>query len=50
MKDWENIIQISSNEYHTVGLKDDGSVVSTSVNTSNDTGQAEVDSWSDIVQ
>ena len=43
---WEKITAVSAGNYHTVGLKEDGTVVATG---KNDYGQCDVDGWTDIV-
>ena len=42
LKLWNNIIMVSSSKWHTVGLKDDGTVVATGANNK---GQCNVQSW-----
>jgi hypothetical protein len=44
---WENIVEVSEGQSHTVGLKADGTVVAEGNNTY---GQCEVSDWSDIVK
>ena len=41
---------VSAGIYHTVGLKSDGTVVATAINSNDfDYGQCNVESWTDIV-
>ena len=50
VEDWEDIVMISAGQYHTVGLKSDGTVVATAItNEDADFGQTAVDDWKDIV-
>ena len=44
--DWTDIVAISAGDYHTVGLKKDGTVVAVG---DNDDGQCETGDWIDIV-
>ncbi|MBE6755573.1 MAG: tetratricopeptide repeat protein [Ruminococcaceae bacterium] len=47
---WRDIIEVSTNEYHTVGLQSDGRVVSTNVNDKdNDYSQNDVSEWKNII-
>lgn len=46
VSDWEDIVQVDTGRYHTVGLKADGTVVAVG---SNDWGQCRVDEWTGIV-
>ena len=43
---WTNLTQLALSEYHTVGLREDGTVVATG---NNHSGQCEVEDWKDIV-
>ena len=43
-----DITAISAGAYHTVGLKKDGTVVATKITTWMDSGQSDVDGWSEI--
>ena len=43
---WENMVQLSVGEYHTVGLREDGTVAATG---SNVNGQCDVSDWKNIV-
>ena len=45
VSNWKNIVAISTDYYHTVGLKADGTVVAVGVN---DDGQCEVSDWTNI--
>lgn len=45
VKDWSDIVAISTNGYHVVGLKADGTVIETPTN---DDIQSDVSHWSDI--
>ena len=45
--DWSDIVAISADGGHTVGLRADGTVVSVGWN---EYGQCDVDDWSDIKQ
>ena len=47
VREWTDIVQISTMRNHTVGLKKDGTVVAVGDNGS---GQCEVGDWTDIVQ
>ena len=47
MDEWSDIVQVSADYLHTIGLKTDGTVVAVG---HNEYGQSDVDSWSDIVQ
>lgn len=49
VSDWENIIDICISEHHLVGLKADGTVVSSGTEYA-DEGQCNVSGWTDIVQ
>jgi len=49
VSDWENIIDICISEHHLVGLKADGTVVSSGTKYA-DEGQCNVSGWTDIVQ
>jgi hypothetical protein len=44
---WTDIVQVAAGEYHTVGLKSDGTVVAVGDNTY---GQTHTNDWTDIVQ
>lgn len=47
---WHDIVAISAGDYNTIGLKSDGTVISTTVtNSMYDAGQCDVSSWKDIV-
>ena len=46
VEDWADIVAVSANYYHTVGLKSDGTVVATG---DNDFGRCDVEDWTDIV-
>ena len=43
---WTDIVAVSAGDYHTVGLKADGTVVAVGYN---DNGQCDVDGWTDIL-
>ena len=43
---WENMVELSVGEYHTVGLREDGTVAATG---SNVNGQCDVSDWENIV-
>jgi alpha-tubulin suppressor-like RCC1 family protein len=43
---WEDITQIAMGQSHTVGLKEDGTVVAVG---SNHCGQCDVEAWRDVV-
>ena len=43
---WADIVAVSAGEYHTVGLRSDGTVVATGANSS---GQCDTSDWADIV-
>ena len=43
---WTNLTQLALGEYHTAGLREDGTVVATG---NNHSGQCEVEDWKDIV-
>ena len=45
VSDWSNIAAISAGEYHTVGLKSNGTVVAVG---RNDVGQCDVSGWRNI--
>ncbi|GAB2533894.1 immunoglobulin-like domain-containing protein [Gracilibacillus alcaliphilus] len=45
--DWKNIVQVAGGSSHTVGLKEDGTVVATGINWE---GEMNVTDWEDIVQ
>jgi len=44
---WKDIDQVAAGAYHTVGVKENGTVVAVG---NNDFGQCEVDDWKDITQ
>lgn len=46
ISDWRDIVSVSAGNYHTVGLKSDGTVI---VVGSNKYGQCDVSGWSDIL-
>lgn len=46
VSDWQDIVAVSAGDYHTVGLKSDGTVVAVGCN---DDGQCNVSGWQDIV-
>lgn len=46
VSDWQGIVAVSAGDYHTVGLKSDGTVVAVGCN---DDGQCNVSGWQDIV-
>ncbi len=51
VEDWSDIVAVSAGMYHTVGLKSDGTVVSTEMINATETvdyGQTDVESWTDI--
>ena len=51
VEDWTDIVAVSAGMYHTVGLKSDGTVVSTEMINATETvdyGQTDVESWTDI--
>ena len=43
---WTEITQLALGEFHTVGLREDGTVVATG---NNHSGQCEVETWKDVV-
>jgi len=45
VSDWTDIVAISAGDYHTVGLKSDGTVVAVG---NNDYGQCDVSDWTNI--
>ena len=45
-EEWNEVIQVATSPYHSIGLKSDGTVVSTG---NNEYGQCNVDTWRDIV-
>ena len=47
VSNWSNIVQVSADAYHTVGLKADGTVVAVGRSKS---GQCDVSAWTDIKQ
>ncbi|HSW57360.1 MAG TPA: hypothetical protein VLH15_03080 [Dehalococcoidales bacterium] len=47
VSDWNNIVQVAAGSNHTLGIKDDGSVVAVGWN---DQGQCEVGDWTQILQ
>ena len=51
VSDWTDIVAVSAESYHTVGLKSDGTVVATkfSGKSYNYLGQCDVSGWTDIV-
>jgi len=46
VSDWVDIVAVSSNFHHTIGLKSDGTVVATG---RNESGQCNVSDWKDII-
>ncbi|MBQ7956429.1 MAG: zinc-ribbon domain-containing protein [Clostridia bacterium] len=51
VSEWTDIVAISASTYHTVGLKSDGTVVSTKIKNNKqdvDRGQTDVENWTDI--
>lgn len=56
--EWKDIVAVSSGTFHVLGLKSDGTVVSSSIydgsivddGKGNDEGQGDVDDWTDIIQ
>ena len=49
MSDWKNIIAIAAGNFHTVGLRSDGTVVSTKPAALLDFGQWKVSEWRNVV-
>ena len=47
LDDWNDIVQVSSGGFHTLGLKKDGSVIATGYNNFN---QIKVNNWTNIIQ
>lgn len=45
---WEDIVAVSAGGAHTVGLRSNGTVVSTKYTGDHDYGQCNVSSWTDI--
>ncbi|MCI7795191.1 MAG: protein kinase [Lachnospiraceae bacterium] len=43
---WDKLTQVASGQYHTVGLREDGTVAAAG---NNQSGQCDVEDWSDIV-
>ena len=46
MSGWKNLTQLALSDSHTVGLREDGTVVAVGSNAS---GQCDVEDWTDIV-